>query len=189
LGWKMNRWEISDRGTGLLVLLLLVLGLYGGKPVFESPPPEGVSCDRPFFVEIAGEVRVPGVYASCGPVGVGDLIRKAGGPSSPGNGPQAGREASLCSGARVEVRKPGERWLFSHGEMSAFYKMTLGIPLSLNTESEEGLTALPGIGPGLARAIIKERARRGGFSSTEELRAVKGIGEKLYGSIRSYLVL
>ena len=44
--------------------------------------------------------------------------------------------------------------------MSAFHKVTLGIPLSINRESVEGLTAIPGIGNSLALTIEKERIKR-----------------------------
>ncbi len=80
-------------------------------------------------------------------------------------------------------------WVVKVKEMSAFYKTTLGIPICLNSESEMGLTALPGIGLGLAKAIVEERTKRGGFKSLGELLSINGIGEKLYGKITPYLTL
>ena len=73
--------------------------------------------------------------------------------------------------------------------MSAFYKFTLGIPLSLNEESEEGLTAIPGIGPGLAGVIVNERNKRGGFKDLDEIKTIYGIGEKVYKKIAPYIRL
>jgi competence protein ComEA len=73
--------------------------------------------------------------------------------------------------------------------MSAFYKITLGIPISLNKESETGLTAIPGIGPGLAKAIVRERSERGGFQHLRDVLSVKGIGPKLYEKIKPYVIL
>ena len=40
--------------------------------------------------------------------------------------------------------------------MTSFHKITLGMPVSINTESLESLTAVPGIGPKLAESIIRE---------------------------------
>jgi competence protein ComEA len=74
-------------------------------------------------------------------------------------------------------------------EMSAFSKMTFGLPISLNRENEVGLTALPGIGNSLARAIVKERQNRGGFKNLDELRDIKGIGKKLLEKIRPFLIV
>jgi len=93
------------------------------------------------------------------------------------------------SGVKVLVGKVGKKTVLSFTEMSAFSKMTLGLPLSLNRENEEGLTALPGIGPTLAKAIVRERAERGGFKDLHELKEIKGVGNKLLEQIRPFLIL
>ena len=72
---------------------------------------------------------------------------------------------------------------------SAFHKLTLGIPIGLNNESETGLTAIAGIGPALAAAIVLEREKRGGFKSLEDLQDVRGISKRLFEKIRPFLVL
>jgi DNA uptake protein ComE-like DNA-binding protein len=73
--------------------------------------------------------------------------------------------------------------------MSAFYKVTLGIPISLNTESLYGLTAIPGIGPSIARAIVRERDKRMGFQQKNEMLSIPGIGPILYKKVARYLRL
>ena len=67
--------------------------------------------------------------------------------------------------------------------------MTLGMPIYLNEEDEIGLTALPGIGKSLARAIVVERQNRGEFKNLDELKDIRGIGERLVEKIRPFLVL
>ena len=128
-------------------------------------------------------MRRPGVYAFKAFPGWEALVERAGGMRGKGRIPAGNQERDLGSGARVDVLERG----YSIGEMSAFYKITLGIPLSLNRETETGLTALPGLGPGLARAIVQERARRGGFKRPEDLLAVKGIGPVLFHRIAPFL--
>lgn len=49
-------------------------------------------------------------------------------------------------------------------------------PLDLNAASEEELTALPGIGPELARRIAAYREDNGPFPTVEALTEVSGIG-------------
>ena len=93
------------------------------------------------------------------------------------------------SGANVDVRSDGKRPGVSESEMSAFYKITLGIPISLNRESLEGLTVIPGIGPKIAGEIVRERLNRGGFKRVDEILSVQGIGRKLYEKVGYYLVL
>ncbi|MGI6609391.1 MAG: ComEA family DNA-binding protein [Limnochordia bacterium] len=55
--------------------------------------------------------------------------------------------------------------------------------LDLNTATQKELEQLPGIGPVLARSILKERAKRGRFASVEDLLSVKGIGPARYARI------
>lgn len=56
--------------------------------------------------------------------------------------------------------------------------------VDLNTATESELTSLPGIGPAKARAILAFRAQAGRFSSVDQLRSVKGIGEKTMEQLR-----
>ena len=60
--------------------------------------------------------------------------------------------------------------------------------VNLNTASAAELATLPGIGPAKAQAIVEHRAKAP-FSSPDELRKVKGIGEKLYDSIRERITV
>lgn len=50
--------------------------------------------------------------------------------------------------------------------------------ININQASAEQLSSLPGIGPAKAEAIIAAREQNGGFTSTTDLQAVKGIGAK-----------
>ena len=59
----------------------------------------------------------------------------------------------------------------------------------IDMETLEGLTAIPGIGPKLAGAIVREKAERDGFQRPDEILSVRGIGPTLYGKIRPNLVL
>ena len=63
------------------------------------------------------------------------------------------------------------------------------IQLSLNSVSVVDLCDLPGIGPVLAERIVKYREQKGPFQSLEELKEVKGIGDKLYSRVSPYLKL
>ncbi len=75
------------------------------------------------------------------------------------------------------------------GIMSAYKRISLGIPISINREDLYGLCAIPGIGPHLAEEIISYRNKHGRFNSVKELLNVKGIGERLYKKIRPFVRL
>ncbi len=62
-------------------------------------------------------------------------------------------------------------------------------PVSLNTGSEAQLETLPGVGPSTAQKILDYRQEHGGFSSVEEITAVKGIGPKKFEKMKPFLKL
>jgi len=55
---------------------------------------------------------------------------------------------------------------------------------SINTASASQLEKLPGIGPVLAKDIVLYRESSGGFKDIEEIKNVKGIGEKKFEAIK-----
>ena len=181
--------EINDRTTGFLVLLSFLLVLYFLNTILTHSGPSGASGKGDFFIEVAGDVESPGVYRFDHPPDIMDIMDKAGALNLERVRPQGTIEGPLSTGKVITVHQEALNTRLDISEMSAFYKMTLGIPISLNTESETGLTAIPGIGPGLARAIVQERSERGGFQSLRDVLSVKGIGPKLYERIRPYVVL
>ncbi len=61
--------------------------------------------------------------------------------------------------------------------------------ISLNTGSQADLEKLPGVGPSTAQKILQYRRESGGFTSIDELMAVKGIGPKKMEAIRPYVRL
>lgn len=63
------------------------------------------------------------------------------------------------------------------------------LKVSLNSASVEQLQQLTGVGAKKAQAIIAYRNQNGGFKSIDDLKKVKGIGEKLFEQNRARLSL
>lgn len=61
--------------------------------------------------------------------------------------------------------------------------------LSINKASIEQLTQLPGIGESKAKAIVEHRTKQGPFKSLEQLKEVKGIGDKLFAKLEGKITL
>ena len=61
---------------------------------------------------------------------------------------------------------------------------TAGGKININTAGSEELQTLPGVGPAIASRIIDYRNTRGSFQSTEEIKSVSGIGEKIYEKLK-----
>ena len=181
--------EINDRTTGFLNLLSFLLILYFLNTIPTHSRLPGASGEGDFFIEVSGDVESPGVYRFDYPPDIMDLMDRAGALNLDMTHCQKLIEGSLSTGKMVTVHQETLNTRFVVSEMSAFHKITLGIPISLNMESETGLTAIPGIGPELAKTIVRERSERGGFQSLGDVLSVKGIGPKLYERIRPYVVL
>ena len=60
--------------------------------------------------------------------------------------------------------------------------------VNLNSASADELARLPGVGPAKAKAIIEHRNEEP-FRTPEELRKVKGIGEKLYDRLKDQITV
>lgn len=57
--------------------------------------------------------------------------------------------------------------------------------VNVNTASESELTALPGVGPAKAKAIVEYRKQHGSFKTLDELKNVKGIGEGIFSKLKN----
>lgn len=59
--------------------------------------------------------------------------------------------------------------------------------LSINEAEAQELESLPGIGPALAERIVSYRSKYGKFQSLDDLKKVKGIGDRLLSRISPFL--
>ncbi len=75
------------------------------------------------------------------------------------------------------------RWI----ETERVVPQTVHFVVDVNTAEEPELIQLPGIGATLARRIIETRETSGPFLRPDDLRRVKGIGEKKTAQLRPYV--
>lgn len=154
-----------------------------------APPAEGGDVT----VHVAGAVARPGVVELSGGARVIDAVEGAGGGLPDADLDRMNLAARLVDGQRVLVQRVGEPP--APADPSADPTTPSGdagptsAPISLNTASREQLESLPGIGPTLAEAIITERDRRGGFRSVNELRDVRGIGDKRFADVEGLVTV
>lgn len=73
--------------------------------------------------------------------------------------------------------------------LAAFGMSAALAAVNLNTATEAELDTLPGIGPATAKAIVEYRTANGPFKSVEDLKKVKGIGDKKLERLRPELTL
>jgi comEA protein len=61
--------------------------------------------------------------------------------------------------------------------------------VNINTAKADELAKLPGIGKKIAADIVTYREKNGLFKSTEDLKKVKGIGDKKFGSLKDKITI
>lgn len=122
-------------------------------------------------VEIKGEVHSPGVYEVAWHAKVKDVIEAAGGCTQEADMASINQSQDLINHDVIVIPKQKEQSC-----------------ISLNTASLEELDTLPGIGPKVAQRIIDYRGQTP-FQSLEDIKEVKGIGDKLYLKLKDQICL
>lgn len=143
-------------------------------------------------VHVAGAVRVPGVVRVQAGSRVVDAIDAAGGPLADADADRLNLAAPISDGDRIFVAHIGDpltpTLITNSGGGSSSDPEEPAI-INLNTATAVELEVLPGIGPTLAAAILAERDRRGGFTSVDDLRSVRGIGEGRFADLRDLVTV
>ena len=61
--------------------------------------------------------------------------------------------------------------------------------ININTANEQLLITLPSIGPAIAKSIIEYRNQHGNFTSIEQIKKVKRIGDKTFEKIKNKITV
>jgi competence protein ComEA len=188
LGIK-NR-HMSGHQRGLLILLTVLLGAWALHGLVSFQRERGtIMSGNQLYVLITGEVRHAGVYGFERVPSLVELLNRAGGHQSGLISGELMLSPKLAQGTSFHISSENGHVRISPGSLPAFYKVTLGIPLSLNTASETELVAIPHIGPSLARAIIHHRSCNGPFTAVEQINSLPGVGNVRYVQIKPYVTI
>lgn len=163
----------SRAPRGQLALMVLLMLSTGAalllRPLWEPGVPEGT------LVEVSGEVPHPGTYLLEQPT-VAAAVEAAGGDAS------AFESTPVPAGHRVVVDAGG-----AHTAPPSD-PLLVALPVDLNQASAEALTAIPGLGPTLAEAIVSERAN-GPYAELDDVLRVPGVGPTTLELLRPFVVL
>lgn len=151
-------------------------------------------------VLITGAVKQPGLYKVPRGALVYDLIQRAGGLTTDAVVTQAQLAQVVPEGGEVQIAQavaPALTPVVDHERESEAVSKKKKRRLKnkskhiqridLNQASLEQLVQLPGVGPKMAERILSLRRQKGRFSRLEELKEVKGIGERRFEELRRYL--
>lgn len=139
------------------------------------------------LVEIKGQVASPGVFEMPSEARLHEAIKLAGGLLPEADELTLNLAMKLTDEMSIYVPKKGETEagpaVITQSAGPAEAESANGT-VNINTADETGLTALPGIGPSKAAAIIAHREEHGLFASIEALKDVTGIGDKTFENLK-----
>ena len=141
------------------------------------------------IVDVKGQVAVPGVYTLPTGSRVLDAVQLAGGLLPTAEEKAMNLAAKLMDEMVIYVPEIGETdgpALFAAAAQGTQSEND-PILININSADEAALTALPGIGPAKARAIIAHRDENGPFQSVEAINEVSGIGEQTFKNLKDFI--
>lgn len=143
------------------------------------------------YVDVKGEVHHPGVYQMKAENRVKDLIEAAGGFTPLADDQKLNLAQLLDDQMVIVVLKKGEEVNSELAQAPTPHKKEVGKEgkVNINTATVEELKTLKGIGEKKAEAIIEYRKKNGSFKNKEELMKVRGIGKKLYESFQERVIV
>ena len=135
------------------------------------------------IVEINGEVKKPGRYSVPLGISVHDAIYIAGGITKDGNLESVDLSMLLTKPCTVTVEKNYDYDV----PVSVLKLFSSENRCDINSASLADLVSLPGIGESIAQDIVNYRKVNGNFKTIEELKNIKGIGDKKYNEIKDLI--
>lgn len=142
------------------------------------------------IVDIGGQVKNPGVYQVKYKSRLNDVIKEAGGMTSSADKNRINRAEEVTDGEKIYIPKVGEEDDGEHDNIYNNIKSSMKDKkeiININKSNESELEKIPGIGPSMAKRIIEYRQENGKFRKIEDLQNIKGIGDKTFEKIKSYI--
>lgn len=155
-------------------------------------------------IYITGEVNNPGVYEVENTSRLTDALAIAGNTTVNADLTSCNLAGFLSDGIKIAIPTKGQSSAAANclGQAGApivepgsnvSSSSATGAPgstlVNLNTATQSQLEELPGVGPSYATAIIDYRNKNGGFKSVEDLRDVKGIGDKRFEDLKPLVTI
>lgn len=148
------------------------------------------------YVDIGGEVNVPGVYEVSEGTRLFQVIEKAGGLTEDADIDVINRAEAVYDGQKILIasyeeseKRSKSQTLAAPAEQSGISSAADEVRVNINTADSVTLQTIPGIGPSKAERIIEYRNTQGRFQSIDDIKNISGIGDKTFESIKKYITV
>lgn len=154
------------------------------------------------YADIKGAVKAPGIYQVTPNMRVSEVITLAGGMTAKADADQVNLAQVVTDQMVIYVPKIGEilpevaqNQLAStevgnvEASPSSGASSNNSEKVNINTADLAGFQSLNGVGAVKAQAMIDYREANGAFQSIEELKNVKGVGEKTFDSLKESITI
>ncbi|MBO1200462.1 helix-hairpin-helix domain-containing protein [Staphylococcus simiae] len=142
--------------------------------------------NKEVFVDIKGEVKHPKVYKMTTSDRVSDVLKQAE-LTTDADTSNINLSEKLVDQKMIVIPKKGQNSNLVVNQASN--NNNLKEKVNLNLATEDSFKQIPGIGQTKAKAIIEFRTQHGSFNNIEQLRDIKGFGNKTYDKLKEYFTL
>lgn len=145
--------------------------------------------DTIITVYVSGEVNSPGLVELPSDSRIADAIKVCGDFTPLADKAKINLAQKLTDGMQIQVsskapvNNSNEQVNDTNSNIPSNNNSSSNL-ININTATKEDLDTLPGIGPATAQKIIDYRQEHGNFSSIEDIKNVKGIGEAKFSKMQ-----
>ena len=132
-------------------------------------------------VSISGEIKRSGTYVLEDNTTLQELITVAGGLTT--NADECAFDTSYLLEDKASFYIAPK---YDHSDVCSMEPI---VKANINTDTEEGLMTVKGIGSTVAKAIVNYRTTNGQYKRIEDLKKVSGIGNATFEKIKDYVRL
>ena len=162
-----------------LAVIIVVGSLYFFSEQKENLPPleKVATSNKKISVYISGQVKNPAVvtFEDNENLKVVDAVNAAGGLTEFADTEIINLAEPLSDGQHVHI--PTKKIILQETSSNT----------NINTADEDELQKIKGVGPSIAKRIIDFRETNGDFQTIEDIKKVRGIGEKTFEKMKDFI--
>lgn len=166
---------------GLILAVIPFIFWMTHRPDRDKIPIFADQCSNCQAVEIIEGEQRAGMYFVPPGITINGLMQAAGFKQ------KSEKDFPLAAGMRLVVNSASAGGNIAVTEMPNDVRFSVGLPVNINTATEDDLMMIKGIGPATAQKIIALRTELKGFTDIKQLMQINGIKEKRLAEMQKYL--